>query len=87
MEGVAVGFDLVVGVGFGLNAIPNRSALDFIAFCSAVNSVVVEPDSGCVGCVGSEVVYYQLEPDIERISELTGADSVVGVSSSGAVYY
>jgi len=42
-EAVALGLD-AVEVGFGLNAIPNRSARDFIACCSGVNvfSVVLE---------------------------------------------
>jgi hypothetical protein len=77
-----VGFDFgldAVGVGFGLNAIPNLSARDFIACCSGVNVCSVV-DSGA----GAEVVYHQLW-STKRLVELTGAVSVAGCSSSGAV--
>ena len=55
------GLDLVVEVGFGLNAIPNRSARDFIACCSGVRvasvagaGVVVESVLGASSVVVCE---------------------------------
>jgi hypothetical protein len=75
-----------VGVGFGLNAIPNRSARDFIAFCSAVRvGSVVDGASGAGA--GSDVVYHQLA-FVEGKAGFTGAASgSAAVGPSGATYH
>ena len=82
-EAVALGFD-AVEVGFGLNAIPNRSARDFIACCSGVNvfSVVLEASGA-----GALSVYWSDKGPMKE-SQRTGAVSAGALSrASGATYY